>query len=40
MACAQGAHYSVRNPWHKYLPSLALLLLSLFVAGVRSGTIG
>jgi len=40
MLCAQGAHYSVRNPWHKYLPSLALLLLSLFVAGVRAGVIG
>ena len=37
MLCAQGAHFKVRHPWHKYLPSLGLLLLSLFVAGVHSG---
>lgn len=37
MLGAQGAHFSVRNSWHKYLPSLSLLLLSLFVAGVHSG---
>ncbi len=37
MLCAQGAHFKVRHPWQKYLPSLALLILSLFVAGVYSG---
>lgn len=37
MVCAQGAHLSVSNPWHKYLPSLGLLMLSLLVAGVHSG---
>ncbi len=25
MLCAQGVHFSVRNPVHKYLPSLGLL---------------
>jgi len=39
MLCAQGAHYSVRNPVHKYLPSLGLLLLSLFVAAVHAGIV-
>ncbi len=24
MLCAQGAHFSVRSPAHKYLPSLGL----------------
>jgi hypothetical protein len=37
MLCAQGAHFSVGNPVHKYLPSLGLLLLSLFVAAVHAG---
>ncbi|MGB5943414.1 MAG: DoxX family protein [Leeuwenhoekiella sp.] len=37
MVAAQIAHVSVRNPWHKYLPSLALLVLSLFVAAVHLG---
>jgi DoxX-like family len=37
MLCAQGAHLRVKNPWHKFVPSLALLLLSLFVAGVHLG---
>ncbi len=40
MLCAQGAHVRAGNPWHKFLPSLGLLLLSLFVAGVHSGVIG
>jgi hypothetical protein len=40
MLCAQGAHARVKNPWHKFLPSLALLLLSLFVAGVHLDTFG
>lgn len=40
MLCAQGAHARVKNPWHKFLPSLGLLVLSLFVAGVHLGTSG
>ena len=31
MVCAQYAHFSVKNPIKKYLPSLFLLSLSLFV---------
>jgi hypothetical protein len=37
MLCAQLAHIKVRNPWHKYVPSLLLLLLSLFVAAAHAG---
>lgn len=37
MLCAQVAHFRVRHPWQKYLPSLVLLILSLFVAGVHLG---
>ena len=37
MLCAQMAHFKVKNPWHKFLPSLAMLILSLFVAAVHSG---
>lgn len=37
MLCAQLAHIKVRNPWHKYVPSLVLLLLSLFVAAAHAG---
>lgn len=37
MLCAQGAHFSVKNPWYKHMPSLGLMLLSLFVAGVHKG---
>ncbi len=39
MFCAQIAHFRAKHPLRKYLPSLALLLLSLFVAGVRSGVL-
>ncbi|MBC8984915.1 DoxX family protein [Pedobacter sp. N36a] len=39
MLCAQAAHLKVRNPWQKFVPSLLLLMLSLFVAGVGSGVI-
>ncbi len=35
MVCAQGAHMKVRHPWQKYVPSLLLLVLSLFVAAVH-----
>jgi DoxX-like protein len=37
MGCAQMAHLKVSNPWHKRLPSLGLLVLSLFVAAVHLG---
>lgn len=40
MVCAQLAHFKVKNPWSKHVPSLILLLLSLFVAGVHSGLLG
>lgn len=39
MFCAQIAHIRAHNPWFKYIPSLFLLALSLFVAGVHSGII-
>ncbi|EHQ27181.1 DoxX family protein [Mucilaginibacter paludis] len=39
MACAQVAHFKVKNPWSKFVPSAILLLLCLFVAGVHSGLI-
>lgn len=39
MLCAQLAHMKVRNPWHKYVPSLLLLLLSLYVAATHAGLI-
>ncbi len=32
MLCAQAAHFKVKNPWQKHLPSLFLLILSLFIA--------
>ncbi|MBS1518564.1 MAG: DoxX family protein [Bacteroidetes bacterium] len=40
MICAQWAHFSVRNPFSKHIPSLILLLLSLFTAGYHLGMIG
>lgn len=39
MAGAQVAHFKVHNPWSKHLPSLLLLLLSLFVAAAHAGII-
>jgi hypothetical protein len=39
MVCAQVAHIRVKNPLIKFLPSLILLILSLFVAGIHSGII-
>lgn len=39
MVSAQAAHFKVKNPLKKYLPSLGLLALSLFIAGVQSGLI-
>ncbi len=32
MLSAQYFHFKVKNPWAKHLPSLVLLLLSVFVA--------
>ncbi len=37
MLCAQIAHVRARHPWQKFVPSLVLLLLSLFVSAVYSG---
>ena len=37
MFCAQIAHFRVRHRLIKYLPSLALLMLCVFVAGVHTG---
>lgn len=39
MVGAQLAHIKVHNPWHKYVPSFLLLLLSLFVAAAYAGLI-
>jgi hypothetical protein len=40
MLCAQAAHLKAKHPWQKYVPSLVLLLLSLFVVAVYSGKLG
>lgn len=32
MVCAQYFHFKVSNPWHKHMPSLFLLALSLYIA--------
>ncbi len=37
MAGAQWSHFKVRHAFPKFVPSLILLLLSLFVAANRSG---
>ncbi|MBG6112110.1 putative membrane protein YkgB [Flavobacterium sp. CG_23.5] len=34
MISAQYFHFKVNNPWQKRIPSLFLLLLCLFIAGV------
>ena len=34
MLCAQYFHFKVRNPIHKFVPSLLLLLISLFIATI------
>jgi uncharacterized membrane protein YkgB len=36
MLCAQVAHFKVRNPLIKFVPSALLLILSLFIAVVHS----
>ena len=37
MICAQFAHFKVKNPFVKHLPSLGLLILSLFIAAYHYG---
>lgn len=39
MVCAQWAHFKVKNPLSKHVPSLVLLILSLFVAWGSCGGI-
>ncbi len=39
MICAQLAHFKVKNPIPKYIPSFILLIISLFIAGVQAGFI-
>lgn len=34
MLSAQYFHFKVSNPWQKYIPSLLLLILCLFIAAV------
>ncbi len=34
MLSAQYFHFKVGNPWQKHIPSLLLLILSLFIAAV------
>lgn len=34
MVSAQFFHFKVGNPWQKHIPSLLLLILSLFIAAV------
>jgi hypothetical protein len=40
MLCAQVAHFRAKHSWQKYVPSLGLLLLSLFVYAAYSGKLG
>ncbi|MDR3735740.1 MAG: DoxX family protein [Acidobacteriaceae bacterium] len=37
MLCAQIAHFRAKHAWQRYMPSLGLLLLSLFVYAAYSG---
>ena len=39
MICAQYFHFKVKNPWHKFMPSLFLLILSLFIAANDYGIV-
>jgi len=36
MICAQLAHFKVKNPISKHIPSFILLIISLFIAGVKA----
>ena len=35
MLCAQAAHFRAKHTWHKFVPSLGLLLLCLFVCAAN-----
>ena len=37
MFCAQLAHFKVKNPWVKFIPSLIFLILSLLIAAINMG---
>ena len=37
MICAQYYHVKVSNPWSKFMPSIALLILCLFIAATNYG---
>jgi len=39
MLCAQFSHFKAKNPIHKYIPSLFLLILCLFIAAHNIGVI-
>ena len=39
MVCAQIAHFKVKNPWSKHLPSFVLLIISIVIAGIAAGII-
>jgi len=39
MLSAQYFHFKVNNPWHKYIPSLLFLILSLLIAALNKGLI-
>jgi hypothetical protein len=39
MFCAQVAHVRAHHAWQKFVPSLVLLLLSLFIAASASGLV-
>ena len=39
MVCAQIAHFKVKNPWSKHLPSFVLLIVSIVIAGIAAGII-
>jgi hypothetical protein len=39
MICAQYYHAKVSNPWPKFMPSIALLILCLFIAATNYGLI-
>ena len=37
MICAQYYHVKVSNPWSKFMPSIVLLILCLFIAATNYG---
>lgn len=36
MLCAQYFHFTAKNPWYKYVPSLIFLVLSLLIAYLQN----